>query len=245
MANMTASLCARQGCRRPMPPQHGKGRRRQYCSSTCRSAAHYEQIHGIRCAVRVGSRSCLVPAVGFIVAGDLDDRIACCEGCRAAVQTLLHHAGARHLGWDPLAPGAALPVAATAERPQPGVDAEVPDAVQARPPADYVGYAQRRQYMIVDDLGELTGPTTGVVRLPQHLDWSGSPTYDLNKPAVLAHLYEVVLRESSRVEDLRTWLDGDTLRRLWPQLFVPQPVRRLWENRFAKLARARVNAPAA
>jgi hypothetical protein len=53
------------------------------------------------------------------------------------------------------------------------------------PPADYVPYAERRPYVVASSLNDLRGPTTGVITLPHHLDWSGDPHYDLDKPAVL------------------------------------------------------------
>jgi hypothetical protein len=45
-------------------------------------------------------------------------------------------------------------------------------------------------------------------------------------------MYEVVIRESMNVEDLRSYLDGATLRMVWRQLWLPRKVRRLWEGRF-------------
>jgi hypothetical protein len=51
-------------------------------------------------------------------------------------------------------------------------------------------------------------------------------------------LYEVVIRESMRVEDLRAFLDGPTLRRVRRRLWLPRKVRSLWESRFTGLAQA-------
>lgn len=227
MANVeAASECARLACRRPIPPQHGQGRRRRYCNATCRAAAYYEAIHGVRCAVRVGTRSCVAPATGLVVSGAAGhgERIATCESCRPAVDALLRRAGTGETRWEPLA--------------APSPDQSPP----VRPPEGYVAYAERRPYVVVEGLDELVGPAGGVVELPRRLDWSGSPTYDLDNPAILAHLYEVVLREALHVEDLRDWLDGDLLVQLWPQLYVPPKVRRLWEERFPVLARAQAAA---
>jgi hypothetical protein len=50
-------------------------------------------------------------------------------------------------------------------------------------------------------------------------------------------LYETVLREASRADDLVLWLDGPTLVRLWPALVLPPQVRLLWESRFKVLRR--------
>ncbi len=88
-----------------------------------------------------------------------------------------------------------------------------------------------RRAVVVDDLSELRGPTGGVVELPHRLFWQPDRHVDLGEPPLLAWLYETVLREAATVEELRTWLDGPTLIRLWPELFVPRGVRRAWEER--------------
>ena len=49
-------------------------------------------------------------------------------------------------------------------------------------------------------------------------------------------VYEIVLREAVGVDELTTWLDAATLRRLWPELYLPRGVRRAWELRFPDLA---------
>ena len=56
--------------------------------------------------------------------------------------------------------------------------------------------------------------TSGVVELPLRLDWSEQGRYDLSDPRQLCLMYERVIRESMRVEDLRAFLDGPTLRRV-------------------------------
>lgn len=99
-------------------------------------------------------------------------------------------------------------------------------------------YEDGRPYTVPDSLEELTGPTTGVVELPLRLDWSEQGRYDLSDQRQLNLMYEVVIRESMRVEDLRAFLDGPTLRRVWRRLWLPRKVRALWEARFASLARA-------
>jgi len=112
--------------------------------------------------------------------------------------------------------------------------AVVPD----RPTAGFGSYGDRKPYVVADHLDELRGPTVGTVRLPQHLDWSGNASYDLDKPSRLASMYRTVLNEASSVDDLRAWIDGQTLARLWPTLWLPPQVRRLWESRFPQLASA-------
>ncbi len=46
------------------------------------------------------------------------------------------------------------------------------------------------------------------------------------------------LREASRLEDLTTYLDGDTLVALWPDLYLPKGVRQAWEDQHPALRAA-------
>ncbi len=96
-------------------------------------------------------------------------------------------------------------------------------------------YADNRPYTVPDTLDELAGPTSGRVTLPKHLDWSEQGTYNLDEPAELGLLYEVVLREAMDTDDLRRYLDAGVLRRIWRRLFLPGYVHRLWEERFPEL----------
>ncbi|GAA2617294.1 hypothetical protein GCM10010399_55360 [Dactylosporangium fulvum] len=111
-----------------------------------------------------------------------------------------------------------------------------------RPPADYVPYGDRKRYVVAETLAELHGPTSGSVTLPHHLDWSGNAEYVLDRPTRLASMYKTVLTEATTTSDLRDWLDGATLIRLWPQLWLPAQLRRLWEDRFHELGAARTTA---
>jgi hypothetical protein len=96
-------------------------------------------------------------------------------------------------------------------------------------------YEDGRPYTVPDSLEELTGPTSGVVELPLRLDWSEQGTYHLSDPRQRNLMYEVVIREAMRVEDLRTYLHGPTLRKVWRRLWLPRKVRTLWESRFPTL----------
>ena len=98
-----------------------------------------------------------------------------------------------------------------------------------------------RRAVIVSDLTELHGPTSGVVELPHRLFWQPDRHVDLDRPALLAWMYETVLREATSAEELRAWLDGPTLIQLWNDLFVPRGVRLAWEERHPPL-RARTAA---
>jgi hypothetical protein len=106
----------------------------------------------------------------------------------------------------------------------------------AAPPVLGGAYGDRKPYVVADDLDDLRGPTEGTVTLPHHLDWSGRPTYDLDRPARLASMYKSVLNEASTVQDLRDWLDKRVLIELWPTLWLPPRLRQLWESRFRELA---------
>lgn len=48
-------------------------------------------------------------------------------------------------------------------------------------------------------------------------------------------LYERVIREATRVDNLHAYINGLILCEVWRQLFLPPPVRRNWEERFPDL----------
>ncbi|MGH3070129.1 MAG: hypothetical protein ACRDMI_16310 [Streptosporangiaceae bacterium] len=84
---------------------------------------------------------------------------------------------------------------------------------------------------MVTDLADLRGPASGIIELPLWLYWSGpSPAFDLGKPFMRRWLYQIVLREAARPEDLTSYLDRDTLIALWPDLHLPRGVRQAWEE---------------
>jgi hypothetical protein len=64
-------------------------------------------------------------------------------------------------------------------------------------------------------------------------------TFDLGKPFMLRSLYETVLREANRPEGLTTYLNGDTLLSVWPDLYLPKGVRQAWEDQHPGLRAAR------
>lgn len=96
-------------------------------------------------------------------------------------------------------------------------------------------YQDQRRYVVAASLAELHGPTQGVVRLERALDWSADPRYDLDDPGDLAVLYQTVLNQASTAVQLHRWLDADTLRRIWPTLWLPARVRTAWEAKFPEL----------
>jgi hypothetical protein len=101
---------------------------------------------------------------------------------------------------------------------------------------DGARYQDQRHYVVPASLGELRGPTHGVVSLDRQLDWSADPRYDLDDPGDLQVMYQTVMNEAASVEQLRRWLDGSTLRRIWRTLWLPSRLRAQWENRLPDLA---------
>lgn len=88
-----------------------------------------------------------------------------------------------------------------------------------------------RRAVVVTDLASLRGPVHGTVELPLRLFWSSPDrSFDLDKPFTRRWLYQTVLREASRPDDLTGYLDRQTLIGLWPQLRLPSGVRRAWEE---------------
>jgi len=47
------------------------------------------------------------------------------------------------------------------------------------------------------------------------------------------------LAEANNDNDLNTWLNKVRLLELWPTLYLPRKVARIWEERFPQLGRAR------
>ncbi|MEQ4718914.1 hypothetical protein [Nonomuraea sp. B19D2] len=99
-------------------------------------------------------------------------------------------------------------------------------------------YAGHRAYLVPTDLCELTGPATGVVELPTRLDWSEQRLYDLSNNGHVGLMYERVIREATQFNDLRAYLNHETLIRVWPCLFLPAEARHRWETQFSELRRA-------
>ncbi|MGS2619972.1 hypothetical protein ACVCAH_36695 [Micromonospora sp. LZ34] len=112
----------------------------------------------------------------------------------------------------------------------PAVSATTPRAAHLARPG--------RPAVVARTLAELTGPTRGVVELPVRLMWCADRTFDLGDPDQLLWMYENVLRETTRTEDLRRLINGRTLRRVWRLLNLPRGVRAAWEDRHRGLRAA-------
>jgi hypothetical protein len=101
-----------------------------------------------------------------------------------------------------------------------------------------------RAALVAEDLADLRGPATGTVELPLRMFWSSPDrTFDLDAPDMKQLFYQTVLREATTPEDLATYLHGDTLITLWPDLYLPKGVRQAWQDRHPVLRAA--PAPAA
>lgn len=105
--------------------------------------------------------------------------------------------------------------------------------------ADSTGIPQpryQRPYAVPESLDLLRGPSSGTVRLPARLDWSGNAVYDLETPGRIVDLYRTVLIEAADAEDLYSYLNAAVLRRLWAMLWLPARLRSAWEQKFPVLA---------
>lgn len=79
--------------------------------------------------------------------------------------------------------------------------------------------------------------------MPLRLFWSSRDrSFDLGDPEMARCLYETVLREATRPEDLAAYLDGGMLVRIWSRLFLPKGVRRAWEDQHPVLRAAHTAA---
>ncbi|WP_233625189.1 hypothetical protein, partial [Actinoplanes sp. ATCC 53533] len=96
-------------------------------------------------------------------------------------------------------------------------------------------YADQRHYVVPASLADLHGPVSGLVVLDRSLDWSGDSTYDLDDAGDLQVMYQTVLNQATATENLSRWLDGDLLRQMWPELWLPARLRALWQARFPEL----------
>lgn len=113
------------------------------------------------------------------------------------------------------------------------------DAVRAA--AVWAPYQARpgRRVLVVRDLADLRGPASGQVTLPLRLFWSPpGRVFDLDDPFMLRSVYQVVLGEAVRAEELTGYLNRDKLLAVWRDLYLPRGVRQAWEERHPVLRAA-------
>jgi hypothetical protein len=88
-----------------------------------------------------------------------------------------------------------------------------------------------RRVLVVRDLANLRGPASGTVTLPLRLYWSPpGRVFDLDDPFMLRSMYQIVLGEAIRAEELTAYLNRDVLLVVWRDLYLPKGVRRAWEE---------------
>jgi hypothetical protein len=102
-----------------------------------------------------------------------------------------------------------------------------------------LGFSHTRPVFVADDLAELHGPTTGIVTLPIHIDWTPSSTYDLAEPQRIQTMYETVLREAGSENEIATWICRDLLMTHWLDLNLPTFTRTTWESVHPQLCHRR------
>lgn len=95
-------------------------------------------------------------------------------------------------------------------------------------------YADLVPFDTPGSLGDLQGPTSGVIRVSSHINTAPEPAYDLDVPASLRSAYGAIVREGYASEQV-TLLDKATLLRLWPDLWLPQRCRDTWTAQFPEL----------
>ncbi|MFC7811105.1 hypothetical protein [Streptomyces olivaceus] len=94
----------------------------------------------------------------------------------------------------------------------------------------------RYRNRLPSSLDELTGPEHGTMELPLHVAWSGLRAFDLDQLRQRLGLYRTMLAEGMR-EDLRRFLNRDSLLELWPLLrrFISRAIKEVWEEAFPEL----------
>jgi len=94
--------------------------------------------------------------------------------------------------------------------------------------------------LVITELADLRGPAGGKIVLPSRLfpDAAGTVA-DLDEPVLLAEVYQTVLTEAGGAHELAAHLNGPRLIEAWADLFLPEGVRRAWEEVHPVLAVAR------
>ncbi|MDR1386901.1 MAG: hypothetical protein LBJ44_04800 [Propionibacteriaceae bacterium] len=91
-------------------------------------------------------------------------------------------------------------------------------------------------WIVIHDLDDLRGPTSGHVELPINLYWGPSRPFDLDDPDDLRWCYVNVLREASDEATLAEFLNRCVLEREWNNVFLPLSLRRAWTEAHPSLA---------
>lgn len=103
------------------------------------------------------------------------------------------------------------------------------------PEGGVFGFDNVKPHHVADSLSTLHGPVSGLVVLPNRLNWSSVAVYDVTDPVRTKTLYAIVIREALTEEDLAEFIDKGTLLRVWSELDVPQWLREAWEKAHREL----------
>lgn len=92
-----------------------------------------------------------------------------------------------------------------------------------------------KPYMVPDSLDDLHGPASGVITLPNRIYWQpGSRDFDVEIPIRCQMAYQPILAEGT-LDDIQQWINRDLLITHWQAIFMPQRLRRMWQDRFPEL----------
>ena len=93
------------------------------------------------------------------------------------------------------------------------------------------GSAGRPQVPLPGSLSELRGPLEGVVTMPGRLFWLSPDLrrvqWDLSDRDRRRAFYEIVLVKGT-IDDVRGFVNGPELMRLWPDMYLPPWIREAW-----------------
>lgn len=93
-------------------------------------------------------------------------------------------------------------------------------------------------YEVPSSLDALHGPAGGMLELPITVHWGPRRVFDLDRPGLRRAAYRAIVREGTRA-DQEALLNADLLKRVWPDLVLPERCRTLWETAFPELATPR------
>lgn len=98
-----------------------------------------------------------------------------------------------------------------------------------------LSFPHTKPHWVADSLEDLDGPYTGVVGLPNRLDWHTPATYDMSSELSVGAMYSNVIREAASDDDMR-FLNRDMLIHVWRNLNIPEWIRLEWEQRHKELS---------
>lgn len=97
-----------------------------------------------------------------------------------------------------------------------------------------LSFPHTKPHWVADSLDEMGGPFTGIIELPNRLDWSTHPTYDLSDRVLVCAMYSNVVREAASSDDI-AFLNRELLLSVWSKLNIPDWIRVEWERHHEEL----------